>query len=521
MRKKRRQVCNGLSSSINSDTTHDWIPDGILRSIPPSQRLTAHPCLRRIHEACWYAKVLLLSWLMAPPAAHSRPLAHGNPLRFTDGMNRFGQRVTIMGLGHFGGGAAAARWLARHGARVTVTDLADASVLSKSLVALDGVPIAELHLGGHREEDFRDADLIVVNPAIRPQNPFLKIARDAGVPQTSELELFLEACPAHAIGVTGSNGKSTTAAMIASVLRAERRTVHLGGNIGNSLLDAVDEMAATDWVVLEISSFQLYYLGRQTRLPQVAVVTNCTPNHLDWHGTWAEYVAAKQRLLAGQQHEDLALLNPLSPEVVTWAEFVRGRQLSLVDEGILPPLAVAGDHNRQNAILAATAALAVGSSPEAVRQGLAGYRPLPQRLQWFASADGRRFYDDSSSTTPESTMAALDSLDGRSWLLAGGSDKGIDLSPLCEAIVRHAAGAAFYGAVRDQLIRQVRSLRPDFPCIAVATMDEALDWCWRSSHEEDNIVLSPACASRDQFLNYRQRGAHFEALVRAKSEPRK
>jgi UDP-N-acetylmuramoylalanine--D-glutamate ligase len=431
------------------------------------------------------------------------------------------QRVTVMGLGHFGGGVAVARWLARQGTRVTVTDLADASTLSRSLDTLREEPIAVYHLGGHCEDDFRQTDLVVVNPAVRPDNPYLRIAADTGIPLISELELFLQACPARVVGVTGSNGKSTTAAMTAAILRADGRTVHLGGNIGRSLLDQLDHMTAEDWVVLEISSFQLYYLNATAPFPHVAVVTNCTPNHLDWHGTMAHYVAAKQRLLTGQQPSDLAVLNTHDPEVDRWAPHVRGRQLPLVDESVLPLMPVPGRHNREDACCAATAALGIGCTHEAVHQGLATYRPLPERLELVAVIDGRRFYDDSSATTPESTIAALEALEGRTWLLAGGSDKGIDLRPLSEAIVRLAAGAAFYGAVREALYRQVQSLRPDFPCVAMTTLDEALLWCSHHARSGENIVLSPACASRDQFQNYRARGAHFVELVRAKSDVRR
>ncbi len=425
-----------------------------------------------------------------------------------------------MGLGQFGGGVAAARWLARQGAQVTVTDLADSSTLSQSLRSLRDEPIAQYHLGGHREDDFRTADLVVVNPAVRPGNPFVEIAVDAGATLTSELELLLQECPAHVIGVTGSNGKSTTAAMTAAILHADDQIVYLGGNIGHSLLDELHQMSEGQWAVVEISSFQLYYLGAAVRFPHVAAVSNCTPNHLDWHDTYANYVATKQRLLTGQRRNDLAILNTFDAEVADWTSLVRGRHVPLVGESLLPPLSVPGRHNRENALVAATVTMGIGCTEQAVQQGLAAYRGLPERLEWFAVIEGRRFYDDSSSTTPESTIAALQSLPEPSWLLAGGSDKGIDLHRLSETIVHRAAGAALYGAVREVLLEQIRSLSSSFPCDAVETIDEALAWCWRRSHAGENIVLSPGCASRDQFQNYRARGEHFVQLVHAQSDPR-
>jgi UDP-N-acetylmuramoylalanine--D-glutamate ligase len=436
-------------------------------------------------------------------------------------MSVAGCRVTVMGLGHFGGGVAAARWLARQGAVVTVTDLAAAEPLADTLPALADVPIARYHLGEHQAEDFREADLVVVNPAVRPGNRFVQIAAEAGARLTTEIELFLEACPARVIGVTGSNGKSTTAAMTAAILRAAGRRVWLGGNIGVSLLDSLSQMTADDWAVLEISSFQLWRLGPNARLPDVAIVTNCSPNHLDWHGTFEHYQASKQRILTGQRADGLAVLNTHDPEVATWAHLVRGRLLPLVPLAELPPLPIPGEHNRANAACAATAALATGCRPEAVQAGLASFSPLPQRMEWVAVVDGRRFYNDSSATTPESTIAALESLAGPIWLLAGGGDKGADFQPLASAIARCAQGAAFFGKVRDRLRQLTAAAGMETACTALETMPEAFWWCWANSQPGDAIVLSPACSSHDQFQNFRQRGTTFVDLVRQAAERQK
>ncbi len=419
-----------------------------------------------------------------------------------------------MGLGHFGGGASAARWLARQGAVVTVTDLADEETLADSLATLADEPIARFHLGGHREDDFRHAELVVVNPAVRPGDRFLQIAREFGVPISSEIELFLEACPAPIVGVTGSNGKSTTAAMTAAIFRADGRQTWLGGNIGHSLLDDLDEMTPDDRVVLEISSFQLWRLGRDAPMPRVVVVTGCTANHLDWHGSFENYAATKKSMLKGQKPDDLAVLNTYDAEVALWGRLVQGTQLPLVSLDQIPPLAVPGEHNRINAACAATAARGMGCSEAAVRQALMSFHGLPQRLQQIAVIDGRTFYNDSTSTTPESTIAALKSLDEQIWLLAGGHDKGGDFRSLIDAVARHARGAAFFGAAGERLQRRVDAGSPGFPATMTDTMAEALRWCWARSRPGDAIVLSPACASSDQFRNFRQRGKEFEELVR-------
>lgn len=420
-----------------------------------------------------------------------------------------------MGLGHFGGGAAAARWLARQGARVTVTDLADAESLAESLASLEGVPIAEFHLAGHREEDFRGAELVVVNPAVRPDDPLLRIAAESGARLVTEIGLLLENCPASVLGVTGSNGKSTTAAMTAAILGAAGRRTWLGGNLGGSLLEEIPQMAPADWVVLELSSFQLWHLGAAGPRLRVAVATGCSPNHLDWHGTWAHYVAAKQRILAGQGPADAAVLNPLDAEVCNWSALARGRLAAPPGLEEIPPLAVPGRHNRINAACAAAAAMAAGCDAAAVRSGLESFAGLPQRLERIAAIRGRRFYNDSTATTPESAVAALESLDGPVWLLAGGRSKGFDFGPLAEAIAGRARGAAFFGSSRGELAAGVMARNAAFDSAVVETLDEALDWCWRRSQPGDSIVLSPACASTDQFRNFHQRGRRFAELVGA------
>ncbi|MHB8901368.1 MAG: Mur ligase family protein [Thermoguttaceae bacterium] len=427
-----------------------------------------------------------------------------------------GLRVTVMGLGHFGGGSAAARWLARAGARVTVTDTAPAEQLADSLQALQSAPIRRYQLGGHREADFRDADLIVVNPAIRPDNPWLEIAAGRGTRLTSEIELFLESCPARMVGVTGSNGKSTTAAMIASILEADGRRVYLGGNIGGSLLDDVGKMRRGDWVVLELSSFQLHRLNHEVRTPEVAVITNFTANHLNWHPDLSDYARSKQRLLVQQPSGGVAVFDRSAPGLGRWKDHVRGVHLEPDSEADLPRLLVCGRHNRTNGALAAAAARAAGCREDSVGIGLGTFRGLPDRLEPIGTVHGRRIINDSASTTPESTMAALEALDGPVWLLAGGADKGVDFDELARRIAMCAEGAVFYGQVGGLLAEKVAAQGAAVYCRAVETLEEALDAAIRQSPERATIVLSPGCSSHDQFANYRARGAAFTRMAMAR-----
>jgi UDP-N-acetylmuramoylalanine--D-glutamate ligase len=265
--------------------------------------------------------------------------------------------------------------------------------------------------------------------------------------------------------------------------------------------------------VLELSSFQLWHLDVTTPMPHIAVVIGCSPNHLDWHGSWEHYVAAKQRILTGQSPDSLAVLNMHDPQVASWVHLVRGRLLPLVALEEIPPLPVPGEHNRINAALAAAAAFGAGCTPEAVTQGLESFRPLSQRLEWLAVVNGRRFYNDSSATTPESTVAALESVDPPVWLMAGGREKGCDFTQFITTVPHYAQGAAFFGTVGQSLCDQIKEQAAEFPCTAVKTMADALAWCWDRSLPGDAIILSPACTSGDQFRNYHQRGRQFVDLL--------
>ena len=428
-----------------------------------------------------------------------------------------GRRVTVMGLGRHGGGVSAVRYLAEQGAKVTVSDFAPAGALAESLEALRGLPIHALKLGGHDEADFRDAECVAINPAVRSAHPCLRIARASGAVITSEVELFLERSPARTIGVTGSNGKSTTATLLAGMLGAAGRRTWLGGNIGRSLLGELDRITREDWVVLELSSFQLAHLSDAAPLPQIAVITNCTPNHLDWHGDFAAYVAAKRRLLgqtstgsAGKSDKPLAILNARDPLVRGWSDSaVFSWPLSDV-----PALPVPGNHNRHNAACAAAAAEAAGVSRSIICKSLEAFRGLAHRLQFVGEVGGRRFFNDSKATSPHATMAALASLDEPLWLLAGGDAKGASFDDLAEAIVGQARGAGLFGAAREAVRASIATKRAGFAARAHETLDEAFDWCWRQSRPGDAILLSPACASFDQFRDFGARGSAFCELVR-------
>lgn len=434
-------------------------------------------------------------------------------------MDLAGKRVTVMGLGRHGGGAAAARFFSRRGARVTVTDLADASALADSLATLQGLPFERVALAGHQAEDFAHAELVCVNPAVLPHSPWVALARAHGAEITSECEMFLNLRPCVAVGVTGTTGKSSTAAMLAACLARASRRVWLGGNIGHSLLDDLPQMQPSDVAVLEISSFQLYWLSPRVRWPELAVITNFSPHHLDWHGGLEAYQAAKLRLLYGTGESGPVVLGsrtvmqglPVPPGLPIVAPWPLER---------LPALCVVGDHQRANAACAAAAAELLGVPPSVICQALARFEGLPHRLEYLGMYAGRRLYDDSKATTPAAAVAALDAVAALGaarciWLLAGGLAKGASLSPLAAAAAQVCAGVACFGAARHDLAQIFEGTPGRAEISRHERLDQAFAWCWERSRPGDAVLLSPGCTSHDQFQDFAERGRYFRSLAEA------
>jgi UDP-N-acetylmuramoylalanine--D-glutamate ligase len=423
------------------------------------------------------------------------------------------RKITVMGLGRHGGGVAAARFCAQAGGIITVTDLADEAAISESLSTLQDVSIAKFILGKHQAVDFCTTDIVVVNPAVKPANSFVELARLAGAQITSEIELFLQICPAKVIGVTGTVGKSTTAAMLAMILKSAGRQIWLGGNIGNSLLSDVSRMRADDIVVLEMSSFQLHWLSDAAHWPKGAIITNCSPNHLDWHDAWKDYAATKRQLLSHLPSDGFAVLNNHDLEVSNWRTQCRGVVFDPYPLELIPPLHVPGRHNDINAACAAAAAKQLDIDEPSIFRGLSEFVGLPHRLRLVTEICDRRFYNDSKSTTPAAAMAALKSMEWPPWLLLGGADKQCDFVELIGMAVRQAKGAAVFGSMADKLQDLIAFADKYFPCFRCKNLSDALRWCWQQSKSGEAILLSPGCASTDQYRDFVHRGEEFERLV--------
>ncbi|MFG0329870.1 MAG: UDP-N-acetylmuramoyl-L-alanine--D-glutamate ligase [Phycisphaerales bacterium] len=440
------------------------------------------------------------------------------------------RRVTVMGLGRFGGGVGVTRWLADElGCRVLVTDLESPDRLRDSLEKIDDLVRSSrvtLRLGEHRPEDFSETDLVVANPAVPSpwRNRYLLAAMSAGVKVTTEMRLLVERLPdrRRVIGVTGTAGKSTTAAMIHHILRERGDApAHLGGNIGGTLLGT--EIGARDWVVIELSSAMLFWLGEGEGYegapgwsPGVAVVTNLAQNHIDWHGSFEHYAESKRNILRFQDADDTAVLGDLPPETAeAWT--TNGRRIESIVEPLAFELATPGRHNERNARLAVTTCHAVaGVAPDDAAEALRTFRGLPHRLALVTErADGVRFYDDSKSTTPEATALAVDAFDdpSRVHLIAGGYDKGVDLSSVARLASR-LAGLYTIGATGTTIASAARELCGENCFVASCdSLSKAVETALPRLRPGDALLLSPGCASWDQYLNFEERGEQFVSLV--------
>lgn len=442
-----------------------------------------------------------------------------------------------MGLGRFGGGIGAVRYLVEQGAHVVGTDLRSAAELPEAVHELEGLDV-ELVLGTHRDRDFENADLVVVNPAVSPSAPLLRRARAAGARLTSEIELFTAAAICRLVGITGTQGKSSTTAFTSELLRRAGLDARAGGNLGGSLLSTLADLRASDVVVLELSSYQLEGLGRPMALArpfEAVAVTNIGTDHLERHGTVASYAAAKRRILELLDPIDGVAVLPAGPgpcsdwrrpeRVVRFDPDATAHDLVVTADGasrtILGPAAL-GLPAFQAANLRAALALCDGLGVgEAAIAGLEG-APLAvpaHRLERLADLAGASVWDNGVSTTPDSTASALRGMEAPVVLIAGGRAKDLPTQSLAEAARGTVHTAFTFG---DAAARFAELLASNG---AVATACESLEAAVSAAaaavRPGDALVFSPACASFDTHANFRERALAFRAALeraRARSD---
>ena len=438
--------------------------------------------------------------------------------------------VLVMGLGQFGGGLDCARFACANGARVTVTDLADEDKLITAIENLKGFDVQYV-LGEHRESDFESNDILIVNPAVKPGNKFVAIAETAGKFITSQVELFFAFCPCRIAAITGANGKSTTTALTHHILSNAKGGAYnkawLSGNIGNRpLLGLLDEIVADDVAVLEVSSFQTEQLARSGRSSYAALITNLTPNHLDWHGSFDEYCAAKENLFSMQPlNEDdpcVSVFNAEDEITAGWFEkykVQKGRRCvkfstADISEQLKEHFRLAGKMNLSNLAGAVKVAMSFGLEVDAIADSLDGFEALPCRLELVRELGGVRWYNDSISTTPVSTIAAIEAFDESKILIAGGYDKGLPFEELGRAIAEQVKAVILIGATAEAIESAIGKCH-DVKCVIERgwSMASAVECARKHAENGDVVLMSPACASYDMFANFRQRADVFIEYV--------
>lgn len=452
------------------------------------------------------------------------------------------KKITIMGLGLFGGGVGVAQFLARQGARVTVTDLRNAAELSPSIKLLEGFPVS-YKLGGHFQEDFINADMVIVNPAIPWNSKFLQVARDNHVPLDTEINIFFRLCTAPIIGITGSNGKSTTTTLICRILQQTTRTTWVGGNIGKSLLVHLEDIRPQEIVVLELSSFQLKELHTVRKSPSISVVTNISPNHLDRHPDMNDYIQAKKCIILYQKPEDYTILNYDDRELRTWEKeckgrvlwystehtlkngaFIKGKDIVLSIDGqrmsipCISGIRIPGTHNLQNILAASCAGYLAGAGEQHIEEAVTAFSGLGHRLEFVREVHGVQYYNDSKATTPESAIAAVTAFPVPVILIAGGYDKGSHFEEFAKKCAKHTKSTILIGKTAEKLKELILKNigQKNSPSVYMAdNFKEAFLKAHAIAKTGDVVLLSPACASYDMFINYEERGRLFKDMVLA------
>jgi UDP-N-acetylmuramoylalanine--D-glutamate ligase len=440
-----------------------------------------------------------------------------------------GKRVLAVGLARTG--VATALFCAARGALVTAMDTRAENEIGETISALRAAGVS-LELSGHRENTFLEQDLIVPSPGVPADASPLKAARAKGVTIWSEIELADRFLNGRLIGITGSNGKTTTTSLIEHILQSAGFPTILAGNIGTPLISRVEQTNDRTITVAELSSFQLELI--ETFRANISVFLNLTPDHLDRHGTFEAYGAAKARIFENQTEADSAVLNaddpattalvPSRPHVywfsrkqrVAQGAFVQGKEIVFRHEGAeevilkLADIPLAGAHNVENVLAAVVAARLAGAEPAAIAKGVRSFAGVEHRLEFVAEIGGVRYYNDSKATNVDATLKALDAFPGRILIILGGKDKGSDYTVLQAPLREKAILALLIGAAAEKIEKQIAG---SVAIERTETMERAVETAAHAARPGDVVLLAPACASFDQFQNYEHRGRVFKELL--------
>jgi len=476
-------------------------------------------------------------------------------------MGMRGRRALVVGLAREG--VALAGYLARQGVRVVATDLKPPAAFGAELARLAGAGV-ELVLAGHPPSALDGCDIAFVSPGVPFDADFLDQARRRGIPLSTESRLFCQLCPAPIVGITGSNGKTTTATLVGEMLKASGRTTWVGGNIGQPLIESVDRIGPEDQVVMELSSFQLEYFHPSANAhvmdvhpawvpllsgwsPHVAAVLNLTPNHLDRHPSMDAYIHAKRAIVAYRRPGEVAVLGmddgltramaEALPGPVHWFSRLstvdwgaclagQGRQAAVVlrqagrEERVcaVGDIQLRGEHNLSNVLAACTIGAAAGVPGPAMQQVSTTFGGVTHRLEWVAEVAGVQYYNDSIATSPERLVAALNSFEEPIVLLAGGRDKHLPWDEAARLMLRRTRHVILFGEaaglIAQALAAAGRATGGEAGIHRRATLEDAVHAAAQVAHPGDVVLLSPGCTSFDAFKDFTERGERFRAAVR-------
>ena len=459
--------------------------------------------------------------------------------------NWSGKKVIVIGAARQG--TALSRYLASKGAQVILTDMHSLDDLPANLPDLEKLGI-QLRLGGHPLELLEGADLVCVSGGVPLTIPFIQAALQRGIPLSNDSQIFLEACPAQVIGITGSSGKTTTTALVGLMaqkyfeMKQNGHRAWVGGNIGNPLIEQVDQIDEDDLVVLELSSFQLELM---TRSPQIAAILNITPNHLDRHGSMQAYIAAKSRILRFQHAGDVAILNRDDPGSWSLAEHLKS---DLISFGFQKPdskqngtyiykdaiwlqlgreslkmlplewIQLPGRHNIANVLAACAIAAAASLALPAIQTAIEEFTGIPHRLEFIRNINGADWYNDSIATAPERTMAAIEAFEGPLGLLLGGRDKNLPWDDLAQLIHQRVRAVVLFGEAAGLIEKALGAVKKGETLQVISrcnTLEEAVQAAAKLAQPGDTVLLSPGCTSFDAFKDFEERGEYFRKLVNA------
>ena len=450
-------------------------------------------------------------------------------------MELSGKRVLVVGLGK--SGVASALFLKSRGARVTVSDSKPEAELRNEILLLleHGITV---ETGGHGERTFRGQDLIVVSPGVPVDAPLLVQARSMGESSVTgtiigEIELAARFLPGKIVAITGANGKTTTTSLAGEIIAAGNFSTLVGGNIGTPAISFVDEAGPSTWIVLEVSSFQLETIVEFR--PRIAVILNITPDHLDRHKTFDNYVNAKARVFENQRADDFTVLNADDTTTagladrtrgqVVWfsrkkeverGAIVRGRNIYFRDgqreREILPfdEVSLKGGHNLENVLAGVSVGMLVGCQPEQIREAVRHFKGVEHRLEFVARVAGADYYNDSKATNVDATIKALESFPGNVHLILGGKDKDSDYSVLQDLLRERVKRVYTIGAAAAKIEAQIQGATE---IVHAETLEKAVRLASEGAAAGDVVLLAPACASFDQFQSYEHRGRVFKETV--------